>query len=252
MEFHPRRSHDRQDTAALARTTVPLSTLPATTGLPSGLPAHKGTGKLMCRACVFSPDGRAVLVVQSAGRGASYATRWELKDGKGEAVESSPVKTGKLSVNPVPCLAMSADGKVVAAGDVEGEVTVLNATSLAKVKTMSLHGLPVTTISMMPSGASFGGFDVVTGSADKRVVLSSSGGGWVCAGSFLLLLSNTHFGRVPHQAAGRYCRSSCSYCSCCSRSCRRCTCCEVALPGTCAGRCVIWVERRAGGACAAS
>lgn len=154
-----------------------LCDLPATTGLPSGLPAKKGgVGKIMCRACVFSPDGASVLAVQSGGRGASYATRWDIT-GKGEATEVSVVKVGKLSNDPVPCLSISADGKVVAAGDVEGQVTILNATSLAKVKSMQLHGLPVTAISMIPGRTAFGGFDIATGSADKRVVISSSKGG---------------------------------------------------------------------------
>lgn len=160
-----------------ATTGGALCELPATTGLPSGLPANKGgAGKLMCRACVFSPDGKSVLAVQSGGRGASYATRWEI-EGEGEATKSNPATVGKLSDNPVPCLSISADGKVVAAGDVEGQVTILNATSLTKVKSMPLHGLPVTSISMIPSTTAFGGLDIATGSADKRVVISSSKGG---------------------------------------------------------------------------
>mmetsp|Transcript_28571 Transcript_28571/g.48291 ORF Transcript_28571/g.48291 Transcript_28571/m.48291 type:complete len:419 (-) Transcript_28571:278-1534(-) len=165
-------------------TASEMCVLPATSGLPPVFSKDKKELKQMCRSCMFSPiDDRVIFTLQNAARGSSYATRWfvtEAADSRmegsgGAAASCEPQRVVLISSSPVPCMAVSFDGLRLVAGDTQGTVFVLDATSLRKLYSYEGHQLPVSCLSLAcPNAESNMQYDIISGSGDKTLILGSS------------------------------------------------------------------------------
>jgi WD40 repeat protein len=104
----------------------------------------------------FSADGKKALTVSGW-----KVTPGKLERGEDDSVRLWDIATGKElkafkgSGGPLECVALSPDGKHVAAGGIDGKVRLWNVASGAEVLTLAGHSRNVTAVAFFPDGRRF-------------------------------------------------------------------------------------------------
>jgi len=123
----------------------------AQTGEPLGSLAYDGMGTV--NALAFSPDGAQLAVADN-----TTITLWDMNNGK-QVWQSA-------ALSQPSALAFNADGRLLAAGESNGKVELLDAADGFSIKVITAHQNAVLAVAFSPDSAF-----VATGSQDKTAVI---------------------------------------------------------------------------------
>jgi len=147
------------------------------------------SANIECRGCCFSQDGTFLYSLQCGRRGSvSNLIKWDFKEGRSSptkdekshmVVEAVPSKVVVVAKVPSTKLRLSEDGLYIAVGTSNGEVVVFSTETMAKVKSLQCHDLPVTGLGFAPFPvvhSSGYAANLTSCSADNKMVTIPIGG----------------------------------------------------------------------------
>lgn len=142
-------------------------------------------GKVECRGCCFSADGRSLFLLHCPRKGKSFVAQVALRMSTGTKPKAKKLDVNldyelvvSAAVSSVPCtrLCRSDSGRYIAVGCSDGAVVMMDADAHLAVVSRSrvLHDLPVTGMSFLPSPTD--DVEVILScSADNKLIVHSVG-----------------------------------------------------------------------------
>lgn len=113
--------------------------------------------QVLVRGVAYSPCGNFLYTIASGRRGKAFLGKWERVTESAQKQQQKqlppflPWDNSCVSDVPVSAMSINKDGTVLALGNVEGEVLFIGAENANRIKSFSVHDLPVTCISARPA-----------------------------------------------------------------------------------------------------
>jgi len=139
--------------------------------------------QVLVRGVAYSPCGNFLYTIASGRRGKAFLGKWQRvtetqKQQQKQLPPFLPWDNSCVSDVPVSAMSINKDGTVLALGNVEGEVLFIGVEDGNRIKSFSVHDLPVTCISARPANLQYTSLrskgkklviDAVSVSADNKM-----------------------------------------------------------------------------------